>query len=408
MSNFNRSLIYDKLLSCAGASTCQLGICLAREATKGIIDGFKKSGLNLDQFDNLKIHISGCPNSCGQHPVADIGFFGKAERNDERLLPAYNIVAGAQIEDGNTKLAEKIGEVSARDLPDFLIDVIKLYSEKAILYPNFNAYYHNNGREEVIKISERYKDIPAFEKDKNYYFDWGAEEIFSLSKRGMGECSAGLFDLIEIDMKNIKNTREELLKFPEEAEKRRKLLWLMVFYSARVLLITQGEEPKTEDEVFDLFIRHFINTGLVNRKYLDLIILAKMKIYNKMPEFNQQIHYLAERMHYLYKIMDDNLQYSEDTGKQKNRKLAAAKVQEENDMKKGDVFKDLRGVACPINFVKVKIELSNMDSGDVLEVWLDDGEPIRNVPRSAEFEGHEILNIRKINNYWSVFIKKEF
>ena len=55
---------------------------------------------------------------------------------------------------------------------------------------------------------------------------------------------------------------------------------------------------------------------------------------------------------------------------------------------------DLRGVICPYNFVKTKLKLDTMQSGEILAVILDDGEPIRNVPQSVENEGHTIL-IRK-------------
>ena len=55
---------------------------------------------------------------------------------------------------------------------------------------------------------------------------------------------------------------------------------------------------------------------------------------------------------------------------------------------------DLRGVLCPINWVKTKLALEELEAGDTLEVILDDGEPIRNVPRSAKEEGHRILRVQ--------------
>jgi sulfite reductase (ferredoxin) len=53
---------------------------------------------------------------------------------------------------------------------------------------------------------------------------------------------------------------------------------------------------------------------------------------------------------------------------------------------------DLRGVACPMNYVKTKLKLEMMDNGEQLEVWLDAGEPIRNVPMSLRNDGHKILD----------------
>jgi len=67
---------------------------------------------------------------------------------------------------------------------------------------------------------------------------------------------------------------------------------------------------------------------------------------------------------------------------------------------------DLRGVICPTNFVKTKLKLEEMQSGQILEVLLDDGEPIRNVPGSVKEEGHKIIKVEKLDNAFKLLIKK--
>ena len=67
---------------------------------------------------------------------------------------------------------------------------------------------------------------------------------------------------------------------------------------------------------------------------------------------------------------------------------------------------DLRGVLCPINFVKTKLKLEMMDSGQILEVILDDGEPIRSVPRSIKEEGHRVVKVENIDGAYRLLIKK--
>ena len=67
---------------------------------------------------------------------------------------------------------------------------------------------------------------------------------------------------------------------------------------------------------------------------------------------------------------------------------------------------DLRGVLCPINFVKTKLKLEMMDSGQVLEVILDNGEPIRSVPRSIKEEGHRVVKVENIDGAYRLLIKK--
>lgn len=68
---------------------------------------------------------------------------------------------------------------------------------------------------------------------------------------------------------------------------------------------------------------------------------------------------------------------------------------------------DLRGVLCPINFVKIKVRLGQMSEGDVLDVLLDDGAPVQNVPRSLKEEGHKVLGLRQVDNcHYIVRVRK--
>lgn len=68
---------------------------------------------------------------------------------------------------------------------------------------------------------------------------------------------------------------------------------------------------------------------------------------------------------------------------------------------------DLRGVICPYNFVKTKLKLESLKQGQVLSVILDDGDPIRNVPRSVENEGHTVLSQERVEQAYRVLIRRE-
>lgn len=72
-----------------------------------------------------------------------------------------------------------------------------------------------------------------------------------------------------------------------------------------------------------------------------------------------------------------------------------------------DIELDLRGVICPYNFVKTKLKLETMGHGQVLSVLLDDGDPIKNVPRSVENEGHTVLGQDRVGSSYRVLIRRE-
>jgi Predicted redox protein, regulator of disulfide bond formation len=67
---------------------------------------------------------------------------------------------------------------------------------------------------------------------------------------------------------------------------------------------------------------------------------------------------------------------------------------------------DLHGVSCPMNFVKTKAALAEINSGEFLEVILDEGDAILNVPRSAKEEGHQVVKVENLGTTFRVVIKK--
>ncbi|GAW66533.1 tRNA methyltransferase [Geoanaerobacter pelophilus] len=67
---------------------------------------------------------------------------------------------------------------------------------------------------------------------------------------------------------------------------------------------------------------------------------------------------------------------------------------------------DLRGVSCPTNFVKAKLELEDIETGTTVEFLLDDGEPVKNVPRSLKDEGHKLLGLKEVDGYYVLTLEK--
>ena len=385
--NFSKPAVINNIVSCTGADTCRLGICLSKGLTNAIIRALEKSGLDLNLLQDARINVSGCPNLCGQPLWSDLGFVGKVLHTDH-VYPAYQVYVGANYTD-SPALAESIGTISAYDTPKFVVDLVRKYNAqfKSLNVPvSFNSWLRSaEGRATAEELIAKYKDIPPFAEDKNYYFDWGSDEVFNVTKRGKPECSAGLFDMIQVDQDAIKEARD-------------KSAYDVIFHASRMLLVTRGLDPQDAAGVFDAFTEHFINTGYVDSAFKALISQAKAE--GKQGSYdNAKANALADAVIELYQGMDDSLQFKRE------------KVQESKGSKVNvpvPVHKDLRGILCPMNFVKTKLELATMQSGDVLEIWLDDGKPIENVPGSVKLEGHEILSqTQHTDGYWQVLIKKK-
>lgn len=71
-----------------------------------------------------------------------------------------------------------------------------------------------------------------------------------------------------------------------------------------------------------------------------------------------------------------------------------------------EVILDLRGTPCPINFVRTKLQLDQMNSGSLLEVWLDPGEPVEQVPDSLTMEGYAVEQLRDCFGYYALYVRK--
>jgi sulfite reductase (ferredoxin) len=384
-------------IACTGANTCRLGICLSRGALQQAARMLANPGLDLDQLADFKLNFSGCPNTCAQHMLADLGFYGRVGRKGQQMYPAYGIVAGAVRDDGQARLAQSFATISARDLPAFLCDLFRMYLPKKSRFASFAAYIDAEGGSDLHALCERYRDVPDFEEDKNYYFDWGASEVFSLADRGAGECSAGLFDLIEVDLRQIKKTQQELAAgLP--LEKQGEALYQIALCASRMLLITRGVEAHSDEAVFEDFSKHFIASGLVDARFWQVVDAARTKNTAKLRQLTTEVTGLAEAVEKLYTNMDNSLHFPAEHVSAPPEGSASVRV--------AQMERDYRTVGCPMNFVKVKLDLARMQKGQILKVLLDDGPPIENVPRSVAAEGHRVLQQKKTGDHWSVLIER--
>lgn len=389
------------LTICAGADTCTTGVCLP----KGVVPVIKKYLESGGIFEKLgkefKINISGCPNSCGQHHIGDIGIFGRIARNNGKALPGYWITAGADRNPDSRSFTEKCGWVPARNLPEALTIILDHYVSVMDQYKTFKEYFKSIGKAEIRIICKKFSSfVPNFENDKSYYFDWGSANEFTTANMGHGECSAGIYDMIEVEMKTIKKNIGKLSIRDFEYLKKQ-LLWDIVFSGASMLLITRAVDPVDETQTFELFKKYFIHKKLVDGKFESLINAAIGHDNDNLLGKQDLVREFGETIIKLYHSMDNSLRFP-------GEEIISDPVPgSKSDLDGTNVlFKDLRGVACPMNFVKTKVELSKISSGDTLKIYLDDGEPIDNVPRSVLGEGHRILKQEKTGECWTVIIEK--
>ena len=477
-------VVVTNLTCCTGADTCRLGICLPKGAIDGIAKQLLDSDLNLDAIPDFELRMNGCTNICALATWGDLGFSGRVGRVGDDPYPAYTIWLPVK---GKHEIDLQQGYIAAKKIPAFVEDYLRDVIAEQANYADYYEYVAKRGVNIVKDLIAKYKEIAPYSEEPDTFFDFGDDEKFSLIKYGKAECSAGLFDIIEIDQDTIREKRKEVELLmgnipqgvpadlqsdgKQATSKIEKLLHDIVFSENRMLLVTRGLDPRTDEDVYNGFEKEFIAAGIIPQKFK--VLTDKARNNESLIAEKPLIDELADLLNDLYQNMDDSLQFklpaaqsptdftdntdskeksaesnskeeksagqknrSEDEDKsvssvksvgQRNRseneeksvssvKSVGQRNRSENEQKSSagepeavspDVKKDFRGVMCPMNFVKTKIALTPMQSGQILEILLDDGAPIENVPGSVKNEGHTILSTEKVENYWKVLIKKK-
>ena len=435
-------VVVTNLTCCTGADTCRLGICLPKGAIDGIAKQLLNSDLNLDAIPDFELRMNGCTNICALATWGDLGFSGRVGRVGDDPYPAYTVWLPTK---GKHEIDLQQGYIAAKKIPAFVEDYLRDVIAEQANYADYYEYVAKRGVNIVKDLIAKYKEIASYSEEPDTFFDFGDDEKFSLIKYGKAECSAGLFDIIEIDQDTIREKRKEVEQLLSEGKqevatdlpsdgkqntsKIEKLLHDIVFSENRMLLVTRGLDPRTDEDVYNGFEKEFIAAGIIPQKFK--VLTDKARNNESLISEKPLIDELADLLNDLYQNMDDSLQFklpaaqsptdfTDNTdSKEKSAesaKSARQKDTSENEQKSSagepgatspDVKKDFRGVMCPMNFVKTKIALTPMQSGQILEILLDDGAPIENVPGSVKNEGHTILSTEKVENYWKVLIKKK-
>ena len=198
--------------------------------------------------------------------------------------------------------------------------------------------------------------------------------------------------MIESDLEEAKIALREAENSDFDLEQIKKVLLL----SSRALLVVKGVDSKDEEETFLQFGEKFINGHIVSQEFSNLkevFLTLKAKL---SPEERKDKFYYAQRlwrhMSQLYKSMDSSLNFPQQ--------------RREQTKSEGLGVLDLRGTPCPINYVKAKLYLENLDSGDIVVISLDPGEPMQIVPKCLRDDGHKILKVEKYDSFYKVEVEK--
>ncbi len=175
------------VVACPGADTCNIAVTQSRGLAKAIGEALEEEG--LAEVGGVRINISGCTNSCGQHHASDIGFFGAERRAHGRSAPGYQMLLGGYVGQEQIHFGEKATRLPAKAAPQAAVRVIRRFAEERTAGETFRGWLDRAGG--AAALGQALKDLdvfPTFDEAPDFYSDYDETGPF-VAEVGDSECA---------------------------------------------------------------------------------------------------------------------------------------------------------------------------------------------------------------------------
>ena len=251
------------ITACPGTDTCNLAISnstnVSVELEKVIYTEFPDLIYNHD----IKIKISGCMNSCGQHGLAQIGFHGSSFKVGVNVVPALQVLlGGGTVGNGVGRISEKVIKVASKRAPDVLRTLFTDFEKRAEVGEYFNSYYDRQGKDYFYQLLKPLGDNSTLTPSD--YLDWGSDEKFATAI-GVGECAGVMIDLVA----TLFFESEEKLAWSAEAFDNKQFAdsiyytYASFISAAKGLLLDKQVHVNTHHTLITDFDKNLVETGLI-------------------------------------------------------------------------------------------------------------------------------------------------
>ncbi len=257
--------------ACPGTDTCKLGIASSRGLARELRYRLGEKSLELDQaVKNLRIKVSGCFNSCGQHHVADIGFYGINRNVKGFQVPHFQVILGGKFRDNAGEYGVAVGAVPSKRVPEAVLSITEYYVRRRLRDESFQDFVRRIGKKEIKDLLEDLTKIPAHEVGPSYYTDWGDPREFTLTDMGTGECAGEVVSQAEFAL--AASERElfeaQLLLDGGRPQDAVKTAYASMLRAAQGLVKTQNPGiSEDEQQILAEFTSRFYDTQLFWDKY---------------------------------------------------------------------------------------------------------------------------------------------
>jgi sulfite reductase (ferredoxin) len=175
------------VVACPGADTCNLAVTQSRGLANAIGTALEAEG--LAEVGGVRINISGCTNSCGQHHASDIGFFGAERRAHGQPAPGYQMLLGGYVGEEQIYFGEKALRLPAKNAPQAAVQVVGRFANEREAGETFRGWLDRSGGTKAVAADLKELDsFPTPEDGPEYYVDYGETGPY-VAEVGDSECA---------------------------------------------------------------------------------------------------------------------------------------------------------------------------------------------------------------------------
>jgi sulfite reductase beta subunit-like hemoprotein len=177
-------------VSCPGTDSCKLGITSSMGLNQAIHDRLVQMEIDDELTRRIHIKMSGCPNGCGQHHIANIGFYGASTKVGTHTIPAYIPHVGGAYEGGDVRYGQRLkARLPAKRVPEAVERWVRFYESEREQGEEFNAFADRVGAPAFeAQVKDLTMPIEFSLENMNYFVDWTKNAPFEVI-RGEGECA---------------------------------------------------------------------------------------------------------------------------------------------------------------------------------------------------------------------------
>jgi sulfite reductase beta subunit-like hemoprotein len=178
------------VVSCPGTDSCKLGITSSMGLNEAIQERLIQMKLDDELTRRIHVKMSGCPNGCGQHHIANIGFYGASIKVGEHTIPAYIPHVGGAYEGGDVRYGRRLkARLPAKRVPEAVERWVRYYESERVEDEEFNAFADRVGAQEFeARVKDLSMPVEFNLENMSYFVDWARSGPFEVI-RGEGECA---------------------------------------------------------------------------------------------------------------------------------------------------------------------------------------------------------------------------